>query len=699
MVLAGACAVTLGAELAGQRQNTVFRADTRLVEINALVLDKDGHPLAGLSSADFTVLEDGKQQAIELFNVEGSLTPAQTPTMAASAALPVGRTASGEYSNRAATRASGVTAIVLDRLNTSFEDQKLARDQIIEFLKTVGGEDRIALYVLQSGSLQILHEFSRDNGSLIAALNRYQAKTSRSRQVADASSVAPPASGSPAEDADFERWLADESRQVAAYYLRDRVRATAAAFETAANHLAGVRGRKNLVWVSSSFPIVIDEPHGAQTITSALADAIKAINHANIAVYAVDARQLKPPALATLQPTQQATPGRPSTRTFRRARSRAISGMSTLCSRLPMPRAGAPSRCSAASRRGSARRSRTRGSTYLLGYYPTHANWDGAYHDIRITVNRPGATIRSRRGYYANRFEPPEPAKARETLLAAVASPLEATELGLTARIAKGSARNSVTIAVRPAPDAITLTRTADRWIGALDFVVAQSLPNGETFKTFAVKADIELTDDQHTQMLKEGLSFDRTVMLRPDSHRLHIVVRDIPSGATGSRDHSDRRPALITNKEKKPRAVFSPIVSPAAAQPIETDRAGAGDADEQPDETEQDGELAAVHDRPAAARCVLREVRDRHLTREDEGDRPREQTEQHQNASDCLDHTRRAEQRQRQHRRVERMTRHAEQLLRAVRDIDERGNESKHAEERWCQTRQSGGSLHRAPV
>ena len=49
------------------------------------------------------------------------------------------------------------------------------------------------------------------------------------------------------------------------------------------------------------------------------------------------------------------------------------------------------------------------------------------------------------------------------------------------------------------------------------------------------MNAELELTDEQHQRVLREGLNFDRTIVLRPDSHRLHIIVRDTPSGATGS--------------------------------------------------------------------------------------------------------------------------------------------------------------------
>src|SRR5258707_11591554 len=102
---AAACALVVGANLGAQSQGT-FRADTRLVEVNALVVDKDGRPLEGLTSADFTILEDGKPQQIDVFAVEGSARPpAGATTTAAAPGEPGVPLANGEYSNRAVGRA------------------------------------------------------------------------------------------------------------------------------------------------------------------------------------------------------------------------------------------------------------------------------------------------------------------------------------------------------------------------------------------------------------------------------------------------------------------------------------------------------------------------------------------------------------------------------------------------------------------
>jgi len=38
---------------------------------------------------------------------------------------------------------------------------------------------------------------------------------------------------------------------------------------------------------------------------------------------------------------------------------------------------------------------------YVLGYYPTHDNWDGTFRPVRLETLRESLTVRTRRGYYA----------------------------------------------------------------------------------------------------------------------------------------------------------------------------------------------------------------------------------------------------------------------------------------------------------
>jgi VWFA-related protein len=40
--------------------------------------------------------------------------------------------------------------------------------------------------------------------------------------------------------------------------------------------------------------------------------------------------------------------------------------------------------------------------TYVLGFYPDEASWDGTNHKLEVRVNRPGVEVRSRRSYFAS---------------------------------------------------------------------------------------------------------------------------------------------------------------------------------------------------------------------------------------------------------------------------------------------------------
>src|SRR5579859_4537562 len=50
----------------------VLHVTTRLVLVDAVVLDKEGHPVKGLKSNDFTVTEDGVRQSIASFSERDS---------------------------------------------------------------------------------------------------------------------------------------------------------------------------------------------------------------------------------------------------------------------------------------------------------------------------------------------------------------------------------------------------------------------------------------------------------------------------------------------------------------------------------------------------------------------------------------------------------------------------------------------------
>jgi VWFA-related protein len=149
-----------------QTPPTTFRATTRLVQVSVVVHDKDGRPVTGLEGGDFTLYENGKEQPIELFSIESDRVTGTAPVSSAP---------TNDFSNRVEGRASGaVTVILFDRLNTRFEDQTQARYQVVKFLGQIQRDDHVALYVLESNVVRVLHDFTSDATSLLRALSRYR---------------------------------------------------------------------------------------------------------------------------------------------------------------------------------------------------------------------------------------------------------------------------------------------------------------------------------------------------------------------------------------------------------------------------------------------------------------------------------------------------------------------------------------------
>ena len=156
-----------------------IRVATRLVQVN-VVVHKAGQPVADLTRDDFRVLENGKEQAIELFEL--NVTPASSVITEAAPAVPT-------FTNRIVDRTTTVSVILIDNLNTGLVDQLGVRNQAIAFLRELRPTDRVAVYLVDnSDAIRVLHDFSSDTKALIAAVSRVQTRTSN--QVAAAEDAA-----------------------------------------------------------------------------------------------------------------------------------------------------------------------------------------------------------------------------------------------------------------------------------------------------------------------------------------------------------------------------------------------------------------------------------------------------------------------------------------------------------------------------
>ena len=89
----------------------VFRSETRLVVVDLVATDKNGQPVTGLTKTDCTLLEDGKPQDIQFFELR---TPPAQPKVAPRIDLPP-----NQYTNfPTKPKSSSVNVVLFDVLNT-----------------------------------------------------------------------------------------------------------------------------------------------------------------------------------------------------------------------------------------------------------------------------------------------------------------------------------------------------------------------------------------------------------------------------------------------------------------------------------------------------------------------------------------------------------------------------------------------------
>lgn len=232
-------------------QPPTFRADTHLVQVTVVATDSRQNPVRDLKAGDFRVFEDGKEQPISLFSADSR----------ASTSTALDRAAGGgaTVSNQVPV-SGGATVILFDRLNTAWGDQAQARRNIIKYLLQAPPTERIGFYVLDSSVVTIAHDFTTDTQSL-RALTRLQSR--ESRQVNITEEKAPTiASGGTAMEAQVDAALDRMSTMIKADALKDRTDSTLSGLEAIARHLAGIPGRKNLIWVSAAFPLSFDDGFG-----------------------------------------------------------------------------------------------------------------------------------------------------------------------------------------------------------------------------------------------------------------------------------------------------------------------------------------------------------------------------------------------------------------------------------------------------
>ncbi len=461
--------IAIGSVLAGQAPtDPSFRATTKLVQVSVVAHDSKGAPVADLRREEFQILDNGAPQEIRVFVAEtqSSATPPQN--------LPP-----NTFTNRI-SGSSGNSVIMFDNLSTGFGDPEgldgtaFGVQKVLEALRKIPEGERIAIYAL-GRKLQVIREFTTDRESLERQLRAWKPSPD---DAVTGTALCVPAPAIPAGPGTAGVVLRGQGEMVQGCIRIDSLQRAAPFDEELkqiADHLAGIPGRKNLIWMANQFPIT---PSQQQRLRNAGA-AIYPVNEAGVKANARN--DLDAVVLEAIED------GRAS---------------------------------------------------YTLGFYQPVPNSPRAgratapeVHQLAVHVSRPGVTL-SYRASYLN--EPPASEPSLQDLIDALNRPVDATAIAITASVAR--AGNSVKLTEAIDLAGLELDLSEGTWKGKAEVVTRFMAVDGtEAGEVVSDTLTLNLRPATYQSMLGTGVLYRKELTIPERAVELKLLVGNLASGKIGT--------------------------------------------------------------------------------------------------------------------------------------------------------------------
>jgi VWFA-related protein len=367
-----------------------FKVSSELVLVSVSVRDKKGELVRGLKQSDFTVLEDGKLQHLQSFDIEDVNKyvvpapqggPAQAEVMATKTDLLTGKKAP----THEALRDRRLLVLFLDLSSLQSDDSDRAVESAKNYMaKQMMPADLVSIVTFDT-SLKVIQDFSSDKKLLMSALDRVAGNEGSGQEAGTTgtSEGTPEDSGSfVADDTDYNIFNTDLRLQ---------------ALSTIAKNLAGIDQKKSILYFSSGMTKTGVE-NQAQ-----LRAAVNAAVRSNVSIYAVDSRGLEamPPgggaATASLRGVSSY-----SGAAVQNDLDSNFASQETLVT-IANDTGGKAFLDSNDFSKAYTKVQADSETYYVLGYRSSNPNQDGRFRRIQVKLNRKDVKLEYRLGYYGPR--------------------------------------------------------------------------------------------------------------------------------------------------------------------------------------------------------------------------------------------------------------------------------------------------------
>ena len=394
-----------------------FPAGVDIVTVDAVVLDRDGNPIEGLTAEDFTVKDKGRIRPLVSF--EAVILPESPPG-------PPPLRARVSTNARTTELPERTFVVVFDNVHMSPIRIDRAKDAVNEFILSGLAEgDRVTVVPPREGPggraaspttartswrRSDRLEGERPRNTSIDRISDYEAMRlflHRDQQIGSQVIkryyehrliLEPPGMAALNEELDLGEGHPLIRIKAAEVYQNQRVRkqVTLDTLTRVAESLASVKGRKSIMLVSEGF---IQEPNMPE-----FRDVKRAVREANAVIYFVDARGLGGLPLTADAEIAEAVDVYDLGSQIGLFNREALGATS-----VAVDSGGFSIRNSNDFAKGMRQIDQQSRSYYLFGFSISDVERNGKFRDVEVKVDRPGAKVVARKGYYAPSDEPEKP--------------------------------------------------------------------------------------------------------------------------------------------------------------------------------------------------------------------------------------------------------------------------------------------------
>lgn len=521
---------------------------SRMVTVELVVKDSKGNHVTGLKPEDFQLFERspsrgrGKhEQRLAVFrevNIAGT----------AKLAAPAARALSGVFSNAVSIEKADVppTILLVDGINTDVRYQAQVQVQMLKMLQQLPADVPVAVFLL-GRKLVMLQDFTSDPKLLQAALRRAITPDGQNMAQLD-----------PRDDPDsvFNILISTHlpiPREMLAGALNDddrnytqrmdtRVRITEEALISIARHMGGYPGRKNLLWISTAFPIDIFQPpfeHPLDQVRgpdyqARIKRMTNALSDAKIAIYPIN------PAGVRLPPGYefQAQPFDIRGPSDIAALNRDMEGQTRRDDTMQlMADATGGAVCTGDNDLADCVHKAVDDSSefYEIAYYPNSKDWKGEYRQIILDTKVKGLHLEYRQGYYATPLDSDDPKVQAAAMQVSCDDSLDATAVPFKAIRLPADAPDQLKFGISIDAPGLTLTGVGNQREVDVAVAVCTLDKKGSPIKLMNYPIHRTLSAREAASLAAGGAVSEAIFVPGPKPAAVRLLVKDVASGRLGS--------------------------------------------------------------------------------------------------------------------------------------------------------------------